>query len=182
MRASLGLIACTSLLCSDVVEGISFEPFLKHPSHSRVLKNWHFWTVMLKTLESPLDYRELQPVNTKGNQSWIFTGRTDAETEAPILWPPDSNNWLIRKDPDAEKDWRQEKGMTEDEMVGWHHLLNGHEFEQTLVVGDGQGGLAAAVHEVEKSQTWLSDWTTTTSHSRRFSLHDFGTPTKDLPS
>ena len=90
---------------------------------SWVLKNWCFWTVVLeKTLESPLDCIEIQPVHPKGNQSWIFIGRTDAKAEAPILWPPDVKSWLIGKDPDAGKDWRQEeKGMTEDEMVGWHH-------------------------------------------------------------
>ena len=93
-------------------------------------KNWCFWTVVLeKTLMSPLDYKEIPPVHPKGDQSWMFIGRTDAEAETPILWPPHANNWLIRKDPDAGKDWRQEeKGMTEDEMVGWHHQLNGHEF------------------------------------------------------
>ena len=97
---------------------------------SWVPKNWCFWTVMLKTLESPLDCKEIKPVNPKGNQSWIFIGRIDAEAETPILCPPDAKNWLIGKDPDAGKDWRQEeKGMTEDEMVGWHHWLNGHEFE-----------------------------------------------------
>ena len=95
-----------------------------------VLKNWCFWTMVLgKTLESPLDSKEIQPVNPKANQSWIFIG-TDAEAETPILWPPDANNWRIWRDPDAGKDWRQEEnGMTEDEMVGWHHRLNGHEFE-----------------------------------------------------
>ena len=94
-------------------------------------KNWCFWTVMLeKTLESPLDCKEIQPVHPKGNQSWIFIGRTDVEAETPILWPSDVKNWLICKDPDAGKDWEQEeKGTTEDEMVGWHHRLNGHEFE-----------------------------------------------------
>ena len=93
-------------------------------------KNWCFWTVVLeKTLMSPLDYKEIPPVHPKGDQSWMFIGRTDAEAETPILWPPHANNWLIRKDPDAGKDWRQEeKGITEDEMVGWHHQLNGHEF------------------------------------------------------
>ena len=96
---------------------------------SWVLKNWCFWTVVL-TLESPLDCKEIQPINPKGNQSWIFIGRTDPEAETPILWPPDMKNWLIWKDPDAGKDWGQEeKGTTEDEMVGWHHQLNGHEFE-----------------------------------------------------
>ena len=94
-------------------------------------KNWCFWTVMLeKTLESPLDCKEIQPAHPKGNQSWIFIGRTDAETQTPILWPHDSKKWLIWKDPDAGKDWRQEKkGMTEDEMVGWRYWLNGHEFK-----------------------------------------------------
>ena len=95
-----------------------------------------------KTLESPLDCKEIQPVNSKGNQSWIFSGRTDVDVEAPILWPPNSKNRLIRKDPDAGKDWRQEeKGMTKGEMVGWHHRLNGHEFEQAPGVGDGWGSL-----------------------------------------
>ena len=98
---------------------------------SWVLKNWCFWTVVLeKTLESPLDCKEIQPVHPKGNQSWINIGRTDAEAETPIQWPPDVKNWLIWKHPDAGKDWRQkEKGMTEDEMVGWYHWLKGHEFE-----------------------------------------------------
>ena len=94
-------------------------------------KNWCFWTMVLeKTLESPLDCKEIQPVHPKGNQSWIFIGRTDVEAEAPILWPPDVKNQLIRKDPDTGNDWRrEEKGMTEDEMIGWHHRLDGHEFE-----------------------------------------------------
>ena len=98
---------------------------------SWVLKNWCFWTVVLeKTLESPLNCKEIQPVHPKGNQSWIFIGRTDAEAETPILWPPESKNWLIWKDPDAGKDWKQEeKGLTEDKMVAWHHWLNGHECE-----------------------------------------------------
>ena len=96
---------------------------------SWVLRNWCFSTVVLeKTLESPLDCKEIQPVNPKGNQSWMFIGKTKAETL--IVWPPDVKNWLVRKDPDAGKDWGQEeKGMTEDEMVGWHHWLSGHEFE-----------------------------------------------------
>ena len=98
---------------------------------SWVLKNWCFWTVVLeKTLESPLDCREIRSVHPKGDQSWIFIGRTDVEAETPILWPPDVKSWLICKDPYAGKDWGQEeKGTTEDEMVGWHHRLNGHEFE-----------------------------------------------------
>ena len=108
-----------------------------------VLKNWRFQIVVLEnTLESPLDYKEIKPVNPKGNQPWIFIERTDAEAEAPILWLPDVKNWLIWKDPDAGKHWGQEeKGMTEDEMVGWHHWLNGHEFEQTLAGSEGQGSL-----------------------------------------
>ena len=98
---------------------------------SSALKNWCFWTVMLEnTLESPLNSKQIQPVHPKGNQSWIFIGRTEAEAETPILWPPDWKNWLIWKDPNAGKDWRrEEKGTTEDEMVGWHHRLNGYEFE-----------------------------------------------------
>ena len=103
------------------------------------MKNWCFWTVVLvKTLESPLGWKGIKPVNPRGNQSWIFIERTDAEAEAPILWPPVAKNWLIGKDPDTGKDWRQEeKGLTEDEMVGWHHQLDGHELEQAAGVGDG---------------------------------------------
>ena len=94
-------------------------------------KNWCFWTVMLeKTLESPLDCKEIQPVHPKGDQSWIFIRRNDAEAEIPVFWRPDVKNWFIGKDPDAGKDWRWEhKGMTEDEMIGWHHQLDGHDFE-----------------------------------------------------
>ena len=102
--------------------------------------NWcFFWTVVLqKTLESPLDCKEIQPVNSNRNQSWIFIGRTDAGAEAPVLWPPDAKNCLTGKDPDAGKDWRQEaKGMIENEMFGWHHWLDGHEFKQAPGVGDG---------------------------------------------
>ena len=112
---------------------------------SWVLKNWCFWTVVLeKTLECPLDCKEIKPVNPKENQSWLFIGRTDAEAETPVLWPPDVKNWLIGKDPDAGKDQRQdEKGMTEVEMVGWHHQIDGHELEQALGTGDGQGSLAS---------------------------------------
>ena len=106
-------------------------------------KNWCFWTVVLeKTLESPLDYKEIQPFHPKGDQSWVFIGRTNVEAETPILWPPDVKNWLIWKDPNAGKDWRHEKGMTEDEMVGWHHWLNGHGFGWTPGAGDRHGGLA----------------------------------------
>ena len=107
-----------------------------------VLKNWCFWIVVLKkTLESPLDCTEIKPVSPKGNQPWISIGRTDAEV--PKFWSPDAKSWLVRKDPDAGKDWRQEeKEMIEDEMVGWHHWLNAHEFEQALWDGEGQEGLA----------------------------------------
>ena len=110
-----------------------------HRKESWVVKNWCFWTVVLeKTLESPLDSKEAKPMNPKENQLWLFFGRTDVETEAPILWPPETKNELIGKDPDAGKDSRQEeKGMTEDEMAGWHHQLNGHQFEQALGAGDG---------------------------------------------
>ena len=115
--------------------------------------------VLEKTSESPLDCKEIQPVNPKGNQSWIFIGRTDAEAEIPILWPPDAKNWLIGKDPDAGKDWRrEEKGTTEDEMVGWRHQLDGHEFDQTPGVGDGQESLACC--QSMGSQRMGHDWTT----------------------
>ena len=106
-------------------------------------KNWCFWNVVLeKTLESPLDCKEIQPVHSEGEQPLVFFGRTDVEAETPVLWPPHGKSWLIGKDSDAGKDWGQEKGMTEDEMAGWHCLLDGHEFEWTLGVGDGQRGLA----------------------------------------
>ena len=120
-------------------------------------KNWCFWTVVLeKTLESPLDYKEIQPVNPKGNQPWIFIGRTDAEAETPILWPPDVKNWLLGKDTDSGKDWRQEeKGMIEDEMVGWHQQLDGHEFEHVLGVGEGQGSMRSM-----ESQRVRHNWAT----------------------
>ena len=124
-------------------------------------KNWGFWTVVLeKTLESPLDCKEIKPVHPKGNQSWILIGRTEAEAEALILWPLDMKYWFTEKEPDAGKDWRREgKGMTEDETVGWHHWLDGHEFEQALGAGDGQGSLACCSHGVAKSWTRLSNWT-----------------------
>ena len=128
-----------------------------------VPKNWCFQTVVLeKILESPLDCKEIKPVNPKINQPWIVIGRTDAEGRAPILWPPDVKDWLIGKDPDDGKDWRQEgKGTTEDEMVGWHHWLNGLEFEHAPGDNEGQGSLTAAVYGVAESHTWLSNWTTT---------------------
>ena len=125
---------------------------------SQAPKNWCFWTVVLeKTLENPLNCKEIQLVHPKGNQSWIFFGRTDAEAEAPILWPTDVKNWLIGKDPDAGKDWRwEEKGTTEDEIVGWRHRLNEHWFGWTPGLGDGQEGLAFCGSWGRKG---LSDWT-----------------------
>jgi len=113
-----------------------------------------------RRLESALDCREIQPVHSKGNQSWVFTGRTDVEAETPILWLPDAKSWLILKDPDAGKDWwQEEKGTTEDEMVGWHHWLNGHGFGWTLGVGDGQRGLVGFGSWGHIESEWLSDWT-----------------------
>ena len=127
---------------------------------SRMPKNRCFWTVVLeKTLESPLDCKEIQPVHPKGDQSWVFIGRTDAEAEAPVLWPPHVKCWLIGKDPDAGRDWQEEKGTIEDEMAGWHHWLDGHGFGWTPGVCDGQGGWRVAIHGVTKSLTRLSDWT-----------------------
>ena len=123
-----------------------------------------------RTLESPLDFKEIKPVNPKGNQPWIYIGRTDAEADAPIFCPPDAKNWLIEKDPEAGKDRiREEKGTAEDQMAGWHHQLNGHEFEQAPGDSEGQGGWRAAVHGVAKSRTRLSGWTTTTI-MRRFDV------------
>ena len=128
-------------------------------------KNRCLWTVALeKTLVCPLDCKEIQPVHPKGDQSWVFIGRTDVEAETPILWPSHARSWLIWKDPDAGKDWGQEeKGMTEDEMVGWHHRFKGHGFGWTLGVGDGQGGLACCGlwgHIESDTTEWLNwtDW------------------------
>ena len=129
-------------------------------------KNWCFWTVVLeKTLESPLDCKEIQPIHSKGNQSWVFIGRTYVEAETPILWPHDVKNWLTRKDPDAGINWRwEEKGMTEDEMVGWHHWLDEQNFEYAPGVGDGQGSLACfspwGCKELDMTEwlNWLTDW------------------------
>ena len=128
---------------------------------SWVLKNWCFWTVVLeKTLENPLDCKEIQPVHPKGDQSWVFIGRTDVEAETLILWLPDTKSWLIRKDSDAGKDSGQEKkGTTEDEMVGWHHQLDGHGLSglQELVID--REAWREVVHGVSKSRTQLNDWT-----------------------
>ena len=135
----------------------------KRKKESWAPKNWCFWTVVLwKALESPLECK-IKPVNPKGNQSWMFIGRTNAETETPILQQPAAKNWLIGNDSDAGKDWRQEeKGTTEDEMVGWHHRLNGHEFEQTLGVSDGKGSLACCSpwgHKVRHDWVTELNWT-----------------------
>ena len=125
-------------------------------------KNWYLRNVLLeKTLESPLDSKEINPVNPKGNQPWVVIGKPDAEAETPIFWPLDVKSWLFGKDPNVGKEWRQdEKGTTEDKMVGWHHQLNGHEFEQTLGDVKDREAWCAAVHGVAKNRTWLSNWTT----------------------
>ena len=130
-----------------IVKGMVFA-LVMYRCERWIIKKAECWRIdvfelrLEKTLKSLLNSKEIKPVNPKGNQFWIFIRRTDAEAEVPMLWPPDWKNWLISKDPDAGKDWRQEeKGLTEDEMVGWHHQLNGHEFEQAPWVGDGQGSL-----------------------------------------
>ena len=131
---------------------------------SWVPKNWCFWTVVLeKTLEIPLDCKETQPVHPKGDQSWVYIGRTDVEAETPVLWLSDVKSWLIWKDPNAGKDWRQEeKGTTEDEMARWHHWLDAHEFGWTPGVGDGQGGLACCSpggrRELDMTERLGTDW------------------------
>ena len=129
------------------------------PKESWAPKSWCFWTVFLeKTFESPLDCKEIQPVLLKGNQSWVFIGRTDVEPETPILWPPDAKSWFIWKDPDAGKDWRQEqKGMTEDEMVRWHHWFSVHGFGWTLGIIDGQGDLACCV-SWDRKESDMTEW------------------------
>ena len=143
-----------------------------------VPKNWCFWTVVLeKTLESPLDCKEIQPVHSKGDQSWVFFGRNDAEAETLVLWPPDAKSWLIGKDSDAGRDWRQEeKGMAEDEIAGWHHWLDGYESELTLGVGDEQGGLVCCnswgLKELDTTEGL--NWTDTPkwlSYTYIYSLH-----------
>ena len=137
---------------------------------SWALKNWSFWTVVLeKTLESPLNCKEIQPVHSKGDQPWVFFGRNDPKAEIPILWPPHEKSWLIGKDSDDGRDWGQkEKGTTEDEMAGWHHGLDGREFEWTPGVGDGQEGLVCYTQGVSKSWTRLSDWSELNSRLTMF--------------
>ena len=133
-------------------------------------KNWYFWTAVLeKTLASPLDCKDIQPVHSKGDQPWVFFGRTDAKAEIPILWPPHAKSWLIGKDSDAGRDWGQEKkGTTEDEMAGWHHWLDGHEFGWTPGIGDGQRGLACCNswgHKESDTTEWLK-WTDNSSKNQ----------------
>ena len=139
---------------------------------SWVLKNWYLWTVALeKTIESPLDCKEIQPVHPKGDQSWVFTGRTDVEAETPILWPPDVKSWLIGKYSDAGRDWGQEeKGTTEDEMAGWHHGLSVHGFGWTPEVDDGQGGLGCCCSwgRKELDTTERLDWSEYTSRHKYY--------------
>ena len=151
---------------------------------SWVPKNWCIWTVVLeKTLESPLDCKEIQPVHPKGDQSWVFIGRTDAEAETPIIWPPHAKSWLIGKDPDAGRNWGQEeKGTTEDEMAGWHHQLNGHEFGWTLGVADGQGGLACCNSwgRKESDMTEQLNWTDTYEYRYIILNYDFKNSAKML--
>ena len=140
---------------------------------SWALKNWCFWTVVLeKTLESPLDCKEIKTADPKGNQFWIVIGRTNAKAEAPILWPPDMKNWFIRTDPDAGKNKAEREEMIEDEMVGWHHCLNAHEFEQAPEVDDGQGILVccSSMGSQGVGHDWVTDlnWTLTLGNSLSF--------------
>ena len=134
-----------------------------------------FWTVVLeKTLESPLDFKEIQPVHPKGDQSWVFIGRTDAEAETPILWPPHEKSWIIGKDSDAGRNWgHEETGTMEDEMAGWPHRLNGYEFEWTPGVGDGQGGLASCDSwgSKESDTTEQLNWTELNPNTVLVSIH-----------
>ena len=158
----------TMLFANNIVKAVFDCLFVFSSSHVQMWeldrkkgwapKNWCFWNVVLeKTLQSPLDNKEIRQANPQGNQHWMFIGRTDDEAESPILWPPDVKSWLIRKDRDSGKDWRQEeKGTTEDEMFGWHHWFNGHELGQTLGDGEGQGSLVCCSPQdwEELNTTW----------------------------
>ena len=150
-------------------KGLSIQSYGLSSSHvwmwkldhkeSSASKNWCFWTVVMEKTWESLNFTEIKSVSPQGNQSWMFIGKTDGKAEALVFWPSDAKNWLIGKDPDAGKYWRQEKGMTEDEMVGWHHWLNGHEFEQAPGVGDGLGSLACCSpwgHKESDMTEWLN--------------------------
>ena len=140
---NVGLLHCWQI-CDHLNDGILSTLNWKVEYKERwAPKNWCFWTVVLeKSVESPLDWKETQPVHSEGHQPWVFFGRNDAEAETPILWSPEAKKWPIWKDPDAGDDWRhEEKGTRKDEMVGWHHRINGHELEQASRLHDGQGGL-----------------------------------------
>ena len=160
------MISCDKLRCPNKI-GCGFSSshvwiWELDCEESWAPKNWCLWTVVLKTLQRPLDCKEIQPVHSEGDQPWDFFGRNDAKAEAPVPWPPHVKSWLIGKDSDAGRDWRQEeKGTTEDEMAGWHHWLEGRECEWTPGIGDGQGGLACCDSWIAKSWTRLSDWTRT---------------------
>ena len=145
-------------------------------------KNWCFWIVVLeKTLESPLDCKEIQPVHPKGNQPWIFIGRTDTEAEAPILWPPDAKNWLIGKDPDSGKGWRQEeKGTTEDEMVGWHRRLDGHESEQAPACWTGKPCVLQSIRSQRVRHDWVTELNWTDGWELGLGIQDFKSKILDM--
>ena len=146
----------------SVYSRLWFFPGVKYGCENWTVKKAECWRidVLEKTLESPLDCKEIQPVHSKGDQSWVFFGRTEAKAETPTLWPPYVKSWLIGKDSDAGRDWEQEeKGTTEDEMAGWHQWLDEHEFERTLEVGDGPGGLACCDSWSRKESDMTKDWT-----------------------
>ena len=150
---------CECLLYSQSYGFSTSHVWMWELDHKEVPKNWCFWTVVLeKTLESPLDCKEIQPVSPKGNQSWIFIGRTDAEAKAPILWPPDAKSRLIRKDPDVGEDWGlEEKGTTWGEMVGWHYWLHGHKFEQTPGDSTGYPGVLQSMGLQRVGHDWVTE-------------------------
>ena len=163
----LSFLSLCIVVCKDItlptkvhlVKAMVF-PVVLYGCESWIVKKAEHQRINAFELWCLLDCKEIQQVHPEGNQSWVFIGRTDVEAETPILWPPDAKSWLIWKDPDAGKDWRWEKkGMTEDEMAGWHHQLDGHEFGWAPGVGDGQGGLACCNSWVAKSRTRLNDWT-----------------------